>query len=70
MIRFEGTDEEFQLVVEASSSPVPVFPAEACIDLRCCVFGKLYIKKVTIIYYYCNVLRFVNAAPLVGFVDM
>lgn len=45
-IRFDGTDEEFQLVVEASSSPVAVFLAEACTDLRCCVFGKLYLKKV------------------------
>ena len=45
-IRFEGSQEEFQLVVEASSAPVAVFPAEALTDLRCCVFGKLYLKKV------------------------
>lgn len=45
-IRFEGSQEEFQLVVEASCVPVAVFPAEACTDLRCCVFGKLYLKKV------------------------
>eukprot|EP00903_Cladosiphon_okamuranus_P020361 g18681.t1 len=47
-IRFEGSQEEFQLVVEASSAPVAVFPAEALTDLRCCVFGKLYLKKIRI----------------------
>lgn len=46
MIRFEGSLEEFQLVVEASSAPVAVFPAEPLTDLLCCVVGKLYIKKV------------------------
>lgn len=46
-VRFDGCDEEFQLVVEASSAPVAVFLLEACTDLRCCVFGKLYLKKVT-----------------------
>lgn len=45
-IRFEKSDEEFDLVVEASSAPVTVFPAEVCTDLRCCVLGKLYLKKV------------------------
>ncbi|CAM9380764.1 unnamed protein product, partial [Hapterophycus canaliculatus] len=47
-IRFDGSEEEFQLVVEASSAPVAVFLAEACTDLRCCVFGKLYLKKIRI----------------------
>lgn len=47
MIRFEGSREEFELVVEASSAPVSVFPAETCTDLRCCVVGKLYVKKVS-----------------------
>lgn len=45
-VRFEKSEEEFDLVIEASSAPVRVFPAEACTDLRCCVFGKLYLKKV------------------------
>lgn len=32
--------------MEATSAPVAVFPAEACTDLRCCVFEKMYLKKV------------------------
>ncbi|CAN0209764.1 unnamed protein product, partial [Ectocarpus sp. 8 AP-2014] len=47
-IRFDGSEEEFRLVVEASSAPVAVFPAEACTDLRCCVFEKMYLKKIRI----------------------
>ncbi|CAN0059637.1 unnamed protein product, partial [Ectocarpus sp. 12 AP-2014] len=47
-IRFEGSEEEFRLVVDASSAPVAVFPAEACTDLRCCVFEKMYLKKIRI----------------------
>lgn len=38
------------MVVEAFSSPVAVFLAEPCIDLRCCVFGKLYLKKVRMLF--------------------
>lgn len=34
------------MVVEASSAPVAVYAAEPRIDLRCCVLGKLYLKKV------------------------
>lgn len=35
-------------MVEAASAPVAVFPEEVCTDLRCCVFGKLYMKKVRV----------------------
>lgn len=37
-------------MVEASSVPVAVFPEEARTDLRCCVFGKLYLKKVLVLF--------------------
>ncbi|CAM9575435.1 unnamed protein product, partial [Sphacelaria rigidula] len=48
IIKFEGSLDEFRLVVEASSAPVAVFPEEPSTDLRCCVVGKLYIKKIRI----------------------
>ena len=45
-VRFAGYEETLDLSILGSSIEVPVYVAEPVMDLRCCVYGKLYRKKI------------------------
>ena len=48
ILHFEGTDETINITIVATSIKVPIYVAEPVVDLQCCVYGKLYRKKVVI----------------------
>ena len=45
-IQFEGCSTVLPVTIMGSSIEVPVYVAEPVVDLRCCVYGKLYRKKL------------------------
>lgn len=48
ILQFDGTDETIKITIVATSIKLPIYVAEPVVDLRCCVYGKLYRKKVVI----------------------
>ena len=41
-VTFDGSDKEIILTVTALSLRVPIYVEKRLIDMKCCVFGKLY----------------------------
>lgn len=48
IVEFEGTDVRISLTIVATSIKVPIFVEEPVVDMRCCVYDKLYRKKVVV----------------------
>ena len=48
ILHFDHTDETIKLTIVATSIKVPIYVAEPVVDMRCCVYGKLYRKKVVV----------------------
>ena len=48
VLHFDHTDETIKLVIVATSIKVPIYVAEPVVDMKCCVYDKLYRKNVVV----------------------
>ena len=48
LVKFEGVGEPLEFSILGSSIEVPIYLEEPLQDLRCCVYGKLYRKKLLV----------------------
>ena len=48
ILHFDHTNETIKLTIVATSIKVPIYVAEPVVNMQCCVYGKLYRKRVVV----------------------
>eukprot|EP00520_Triparma_pacifica_P008880 CAMPEP_0118648866 /NCGR_PEP_ID=MMETSP0785-20121206/9393_1 /TAXON_ID=91992 /ORGANISM="Bolidomonas pacifica, Strain CCMP 1866" /LENGTH=1682 /DNA_ID=CAMNT_0006541105 /DNA_START=151 /DNA_END=5195 /DNA_ORIENTATION=+ len=48
VLHFDHTEETIKLTIVATSIKVPIYVAEPVVDMKCCVYDKLYRKNVVV----------------------